>query len=408
MEGDAMINVVFITDNKYAAITGTAITSLKANRNKQNEYHIYVIIIDMDGDNSVKLKGLSEEGFQITLIADDAKFAKYNRRKDNFTSKSTYTRFYLDELLPELDKVIYLDDDIIVQQDLAELNSVLLEDYYCAAVRDMVAETSTPSHMEKLRCNLKYYFNAGVMLLNLKKMREDKTSEKLIDYIQNGLNYLGNQDAFNIVFNGNVRYISCLWNFHVMYLKKMSSAKIAEYYNIPDIKDEYDFIKESKIVHFAATPKPWDMYQYGLTDLFMHYYRKSPWGELECFNSYKFSIAEIQYLFPFEMIEKGSTIILYGAGRVGRVFIGQIETSGYCKVAAWVDTLESSIGTVTVHGKSYVIDNPQILLDKEKNIDYIVVAVKQETIYEDIMKKLIDMGISKEKVIWRYPGYYVD
>lgn len=373
-----------------------------------NDYHIYVVTIDITPDNAEKMRNLEEAGFKITLIEDDAKFAKYNRREDNFTSKSTYTRFYLDELLPELDKVIYLDDDLVIQQDLAELDQILIEDYYCAAVRDMVAETSTPSHMEKLGCNLKYHFNAGVMLLNLKKMREDKTSEKLIDYIQHGLNYLGNQDAFNIVFNGNVKYISCLWNFHVMYLKKMSSEKIAEYYDISNIKDEYDFIKESKIVHFAATPKPWDMYQYGLTDLFMHYYRKSPWCGFSYFNPYKSAIVEIQYLFPFEKIRRGSTIILYGAGNVGKLFIKQIEVSGYCKVSAWVDTLAGSIEQIKMGGSIYKIDSPQIIMNKEKKYDYIVVAVKQKTIFEDIMKKITDMGVLKEKIVWRYPGYYVE
>lgn len=403
-----MINVVFITDNKYAAITGTAITSLKINRDRMNDYHIHVVTIDMDLDNANKLRCMAEDGFQITLIEDDAKFAKYNRRKGGFTSKSTYTRFYLAELLPTLDKVIYLDDDIIVQQDLTNLDKMVLEDYYCLAAADMMAEVTSPTHMEKLGCNLDKIFNAGVMLLNLKKMREDKTSEKLIDYIQHGLNYAGNQDAFNIVFNGDVGYISCLWNFHVMYLKVKSAEQIAAYYGISDVKEGYDFIKESKIVHFAATPKPWDAYQYGLTDLFMYYYRKSPWSDIECFNPYKSLMIELEHLFPFEKIQEGSRIILYGAGKVGRVFIGQIKASRYCKVVAWVDTLANLIGTVTVHDDSYRIDDPLVIMDKKDEYDYIVVAVQQESIYEDVRKKLIGMSIPEEKIVWRYPGYYVD
>lgn len=403
-----MINVVFITDNNYAPVTGTAITSLKLNRDRVNEYHVYVVTIDMDRDNTARLKSLAEDGFQITVIKDDAKFAKYNRRRDTLASKSTYTRFYLAELLPELDKVIYLDDDLIVQQDLAELDRMLMKDYYCMAVRDMPLETSSPSHMEKLRSNLKNYFNAGVMLLNLKKMREDRVSEKLIAYIQNGLNYLGNQDAFNIVFNGNVQYISCSWNYLVTWSKKMTPVQIAEYYDIPNVDEGYDFVKESKIVHFAATPKPWDAYQYGLTELFMSYFRRSPWRELECFNPYKPTKARIQYLFPFEEIQQGSTIIVYGAGKVGKAFIGQMKASGYCKVAAWVDTLGRSIGTVTVHGSSYVIDEPEVVQKMINEVDHIVVAAWQESLYEDIMKQLIDMGISEDKVVWRYPGYYID
>lgn len=402
-----MINVVFITDNKYAAITGTAITSLKSNRDKVNDYHVYVVTIDMEPDNSAKFRNLAEDGFQITLIEDDAKFAKYNRRKGAFTSKSTYTRFYLAELLPELDKVIYLDDDIIVQQDLADLDQMLLEDHYCLASADMMAEVTSPTHMEKLGCDLEKIFNAGVMVMNLKKMREDNISDKLIDYIRHGLNYVGNQDAFNIVFHGNVRYISCLWNLHVMYLKVRSVQQIAAYYDIPDVTEGFDFIKESKIVHFAATPKPWDAYQYGLTDLFMHYYRKSPWRDHECFDPYKPVTTELQYLFPFEKIQAGSRIIVYGAGKVGRIFIGQVKASGYCKVAAWVDSLASSIGNVKVHDNSYRIDNPQIILDKKEEYDYIVVAVQQETVYEDVMKNIINMGIPKERIIWRYPEYHL-
>lgn len=406
--GEEVIHVAFITDDQYAVITGTAITSLKTNRNKEQNYCVHIIAIDVAQENIKRFIELEDKGFGIELIEDDAKFARYNKKKDTYMSKSTYTRFYLHALLPDLDKVIYLDDDIIVQQDLAELNEIPLEDYYCIASRDMIAEIEIPSYLEKLQSNLTYYFNAGVMVLNLKKMRKDNISEKLINYIQTGLNYLGNQDAFNIVFNGNVKYASCLWNFLVTYLSEMPEKQIAEYYGIQEEMEECEILKKVKVVHLVSTPKPWDGYQYYLTDLFMKYYRQSPFRELECFNPYKIQSRGIQYLFPFQKVNKGSRVAIYGASIIGRFYFAQIQKTGHCKVIVWVDTLWETIQKVSISGKDYVINSPDEIVNNRNEIDAIIIAVKEENVYESIRNKLLSMGIEEQKMIWEYPGYYVD
>lgn len=102
-----------------------------------------------------------------------------------------------------------MDGDILVKGDLTSLYSVDLKDSLVAAVADMKPIVYyRPTQNEKLGIDSDYYFNTGVMLLNLQKMREEKTTDALLEYRSNGINYFMDQDAFNYILQRRVHYIS--------------------------------------------------------------------------------------------------------------------------------------------------------------------------------------------------------
>lgn len=92
-------------------------------------------------------------------------------------------------------------------------------------------------------------------------------------------------------------------------------------------------------------------------------------------------------LFPFEKIEKGEKVVVYGAGNVGRQYISQIDKTGYCKIVLWVD------------------QNPKedevLLPDKISTVEYdkIVIAIKDRKKQTEIYEYLCTLGIEKEKII---------
>lgn len=394
------IQVVFVTDDRYAVNTATAITSLLLNRNEDHKYQIYVVANKMKEEKRDKILRMNQNGFQVSMIPYSFTGTEFSKATAH-VSRTAILKFLLSDILEELDKVIYLDGDVIVQDDLLELYQVPLEESYAAVVRDVIAESQIPGILEKLKSSLKSYFNSGMMLLNLKKIREDRIRDKLFDYRREGINYYMDQDALNVVFNGNVKYLSCVYNY-IPTIEQLSDRQLEQIYKFDFSKTEEERLMNAKIVHMAGREKPWDVRLPYLTDLFMKYYRQSPFVEDDLYHPSKVRREEPEiYLFPFELIDKGTDIVLWGAGKVGTVFYKQIRRSGYCKIRKWVDECYLSYAG---HGRP--ISEPFML--RFMDVDYFVIAVKSEKFAMQIKQILIEMGIKEGKIIWRYPVCQTD
>lgn len=396
MRRDKEISVVFISDDNYAVNTAVAITSLYKNRNKQKDYHVYIIAVEIDEKKLRKIAELEEDGFKISIIQSEHMLQEFYM-KDFTVSPAAITKFFLAEILEDLDRVIYLDGDVIVQGDLEELFDVSLENKYAAVVRDVIAEKMVPSMMKRLKSNLKHYFNSGMMVLNLKKMRMDNISTKLLNYRRDGINYFMDQDALNIVFDENVNYISCKYNYMITLHENLCEEDLRVECNLDVDKTECERMMEAKILHLTGREKPWMVQLPYSTDIFMKYYRQGPFAVENLYKPLKrTNILQEQYLFPFELVEKGSNIAIWGAGKVGDTYVKQLVYCQYCKIVGWVDE----------NWDSYREDQRKITTPddlKTLDVDYIVIAIKREKIASDIKERLQEMGVEKGKIIWRYP-----
>lgn len=98
------------------------------------------------------------------------------------------------------------------------------------------------------------------------------------------------------------------------------------------------------------------------------------------------------FLFPYTIIEKGSDIILYGAGEVGQSYYHQIADNHYCNIAAWVDK-NTCDGRKIIHPARIV------------SLDYIkiLIAVKNREMADEIMDELASLGIHRERMLWVRP-----
>ena len=244
-----MIEVCFITDKNYLVATMTAIKSLVIN-NKNECIKVYVICSCVSSSDTVLLKKLSTKKIKIEIINVDKDF-EYVKTEHKYVSKTALLKFYLPELIPNSDKILYLDDDILVLKSLKELCEINIDSYYAAVVKDMPA--TIKGYNKEL--NLVHYFNSGVMLLNLKKMREEKISEKLIEYKKSETDgRFMDQNAFNKIFNLQVRYMDLKYNYMQPNLLEYSDYEIAKFYNIK----QTDILSKSVVVfHITGGIKPW-------------------------------------------------------------------------------------------------------------------------------------------------------
>lgn len=112
---------------------------------------------------------------------------------------------------------------------------------------------------------------------------------------------------------------------------------------------------------------------------------------------YKMKFQQLQYFFPYEEIPKGSRIIIYGAGTVGKSYRNCIYNSNYVNLIAWIDK-----SYYKFNKQGYMdVDDPQKIINI--NFEYILIAIDNEKIALDIKNWLLDIGIDEGKIIWVKP-----
>ena len=272
-----MINIAFILDKNYVMPTVVAITSILKNKNRTSVYSFYIITKDISQDSIELFKKFETKDIKINII-NVQNCEKYNNleKKDFPVSTAALFKFDLPNLLPDsIEKVLYLDGDIIVQGDLSELYSTDISDVYAGVVKDYRGLTLKGDFNERLKINHTAYFNSGVLLLNLSLLRNDNLPEKLLNYRISGINYYMDQDSFNVIFAEKVKYLSFYFNFQFSCWRFAKTEELSNYYNLVTYNDKYEHIKRSIILHYTAD-KPWKYYDYHCSDIWLYYYLLSP------------------------------------------------------------------------------------------------------------------------------------
>lgn len=400
-------HVAYVTDNRYAMPTHISILSLLENKKADVRYFIHVIGEHLSEKHKEYLSKLDSSSCVIDYLeADESFYSKMigkSTRKNTYISDCAMQKFALPQLLGDVDKVLYLDGDTIINNDVSELFSLDISAYYVAAV-DCVA--SCPIGLD-----FKQYFNSGVMLLNLKRMRKEHITEKLIAYKMNCLNFYMDQDAFNAVFLGHVLFISAIYNMFVHEFMVLNFDMYNDRYFKADYKNEQERIAEGKIYHANGRFKPWLYSLPFFSEVFEAYYRKSAYRREvlklkspipvlleEQQREYEAVIKEknehirdlnLKLSFPREEVD-GKKVILYGAGRMGYVYRKCLENVD-CEIVLWVDkNWEGFVGPE-------VISSPSLIM--ESRFDVILIAIASSSAVEEVSKTLTDMGVDPAKIV---------
>lgn len=120
----------------------------------------------------------------------------------------SFSRCYLADILTDIDKVLYLDLDVFFEQDISELWNIDMSNHAIAGVVDINYQNHTTTYID----NPNSYINSGVLLMNLKYIREHHLTEKMHRLLNTWELKYPDQDVLNIVCNGHIRYLSHKWN----------------------------------------------------------------------------------------------------------------------------------------------------------------------------------------------------
>lgn len=278
MKKEDFVHIVFISDENYVMPTVVAITSLYMNKAENTNYSVHILASDISNESRVMFQNLQKDTLQIEILDQDHS-SLYDECgiKDLHVSTAALYKFNIANLFPEYSKIIYLDGDILVKKDLSELYNTDITNVYAAVIKDYKPMLYNPPQVKKLHIDHSAYFNSGVMLLNLEKLRADDLFHKLLQYRLNGINYFMDQDALNVVFQEKVLYISFLNNVMSSVMGYFKTEDILSYYELPAEMRKEDIYEKSTIVHLCTKYKPWVYINVPFADEWIYYYNCSPY-----------------------------------------------------------------------------------------------------------------------------------
>ncbi|MBT1170593.1 DUF4422 domain-containing protein [Bifidobacterium sp. SO4] len=284
------VPVVFAADNNYVSQLATTMYSAMSNASKERYYDVVVLQRNIEWDRQERLRQFFTSRFpnmSLRFKNVDREVAGYNLTTSNaHISVETYYRFLIQELLPFYDKVLYLDSDIVINGDIAELYDTNLGDNLLAAVHDidylgnlnMADGVRMKYSKDTLHMKDPYaYFQAGVLVLNTKAMRARYTIKQWLQYASDPNLIYNDQDVLNMRCEGKVLYLPWEWNV-VHNLENrvgriFSQAPSAMY-------DAYLKSREHpKIIHYAGFIKPWTDPECEFGSIYWRYARKTPFYE---------------------------------------------------------------------------------------------------------------------------------
>ena len=284
------VALVLSANDFYVPYMGTLLESIAENASETRQYDVIVLHRDISERNQVVLRRMMPDNFSLRFFNTTRFMVDYNDKlflRGHFRIE-TYFRLLMQDILPEYDKALYLDSDMVVNHDIAELFDVDVDGYLLAAVADADtaglyngAQPDKKDYMDNvLKMKDPYsYFQAGTIIFNLAEFRRRYTVEELFAYATSYEWQLLDQDVLNHFAEGHVKYLDMRWNvmmdwfgIRVKEIISLAPRHLSEPY-MEARKDPY-------VVHFAGDDKPWDHPETDYADYFWRYALKTPFAPI--------------------------------------------------------------------------------------------------------------------------------
>lgn len=243
------IPVVMICDKNFVMQTSVAIESLYRNKADATEYEIFILLVDQGKEIADSFKALERKDLSIELIS--VSLERYqNIKQIAHVPLASLLKFDICDLVLQHDKLLYLDGDIIVRQDLCALYDTELGDNYVAGIPHSLGIVTGEKKV-----------NGGVLLFNAAKIRKEKLREVFVETRQSlGDRKSMDQETFHMVFGEKKVYLAPKYNVmidKVDYEKKYYTMKQYNQFFGTSYKNRKALVDDAVIIHFTGSIKPW-------------------------------------------------------------------------------------------------------------------------------------------------------
>lgn len=377
------IPIVLNSNSQYIDATYLTMWSILKKGSKNKLYYFYVFLSeDVNIEEKNLLLSLLKDfsNIQVDLIVFDDANINSNRLVGNRIPNVAYSRLFACDYINE-EKCLYIDQDIYLNGDIAELYLFEIDNYLLAGVPD----PSRIQHVKNLsKCfseyEIKKYVNAGVLIMNLKKMRQKKWIEKIQELILLELP-LGDQDVINLAAQDNLLYLP-------------------ERYNL--IREEFSDIptEGTYIIHYPGPNKPWNNLAFKMakqwwsdclqTRVFESFFKNN----VNSFFNYYMNTNKPCSFEDCLFACKGKNIYLFGAGVLCRVAISVLKQYNLkvsnILVTDSKDEKQLTLCEIPIVSFSCINqkDNSIVLVTAYK--DFVTIA---KTLYKEGFKEVWNMGV---------------
>ena len=281
-EKKPIVNILCATDNNYVPYCGIMLSSVFES-NRDCQVNAYIIIDKSLSVSNVKRfeELVHKYGQKIEyLMVDNTVLSKFPSKGLDYWSIAMYYRIFAESLLPiSVHRVLYLDCDVIVRQNLSPLWDLDMANKAVGVVPDIF------TFSKDIYQRLKYpqgmgYFNSGVILINLDYWREQHICQQCLGFLEKHYDRLfaNDQDVLNAILWDKKIQLPVSYNFQVQFLKHYFYEKESV-----ALQNEILRTKENPaIIHYAVPQKPWNVMYYKMPfkQVWWRYKRISPWWYL--------------------------------------------------------------------------------------------------------------------------------
>lgn len=326
-------HIVYASDDRFAEILGVSLISLFEN-SRDIEIVLYILDSGITADNKKKLETVCKSykrNLPVWIEAKDISKELSVEVAVDRGSLSQYARLFLSGCLPEnLERVLYLDCDILIKQSIRELWNLDLHDKTIGALMDAF------SKYYRKNIDLKpddIMFNSGVMLIDLQRWREQQVEDKLLKFIadKNGRVQQGDQGALNHVLSHDTycfepRFNSVTIFYDFTYKEMLIYRKPPKFYTEVEVQEA---VENPSIIHFTTSflsKRAWMKgckHQY--VGEWLKYKKMSPWVDESLWDDnrpqWKQTVADIIGKMP-----RGIAVRIAGLMQVyGRPFVNKFK-----------------------------------------------------------------------------------
>ncbi len=387
-----MVPIVFGIDKSYILQVFTVMHSIL--KNSKAGIHFIVLSKDQIEEYTNELVAILEKRygsfvFEIRRVNEGVfdRVRIYHRR----LSQASYFRLLIPQIVKEYDRCIYLDSDVLVNGDIEDFFNVDLEGFYLAGVRDCHLsrrnnDLVVSKHQIKMHlASTEEYINAGVLVMNLKKMRNDNLTAKFLRQAEQE-NLYEDQDVLNLCCYGAKKILPLKYNVFHHY----SGIAMKQLFEGPYTRSEFEFDWNNPfIIHMAEEYKPW---------VNRKYKKSSQWWELaelfsnsRCYQSLfqicrkpEDDLRAMKHIF--EVCSGGRKVILWGFTDQGRD-VCDIFLKKSILPYAFCDNDEKKQGESY---KEIFVLNPHSLMCGEENLVWVVTC---KNAYREVQNQLLNAGV---------------
>lgn len=248
-----MINIVLTADDAYMPHVGVVILSILSNTNAAADIRFFIISPDLSRQNIERLKILcSAHRSSVEFPVVDHSQIRDLPSLEHF-SLNAFLRLLAPEACGNIERLLYLDSDLVVLGDVQELFDAPLCDHVVGAV-EQLSSNYGDAFAPKYQLNASgRYFNSGGLLFDVAQWKQEQFEEKVFRWIREnrGLLHFPDQDALNACFWNAFQPLDPRWNVEARLFKE-------RHLGIRHEKRVVETMAHPKLIHYTGPEKPWN------------------------------------------------------------------------------------------------------------------------------------------------------